>query len=627
MMARVISFPRIATQLRLAPILLLAIVGLVTNVSAQADELEIIIEWPNEGETLYAGPNSLLHKVPVRGRIVAGGYPLSDLEIELEVISEGTTDGKMVGALGDDGAFEFYVTVNPHGQTQEFEIAFAECGYECHSSGLLDLSPGGITLIVKITTPDGGTVEAHRRIQVDISDEAIVPVQLIAEDDLGQNIAGISVSASTRVYLWRARFFSGTSDEKGMASVIVEALDQAPTVYVFEVDRQIINGILYEGSESQTVILSPGAKGAPTITIPVAGRRGSITGNLLSANPKQFSGIPVWAIRPHDGESYLSITEGDGSFSFEDIPLDHYIVTLDKGALRSDGYVSDDLHLDLLANPDDEALIPIIEEHTRVIDGRVTTDDGAILPFAWISVEEEDLTSSNLPSNGRYALSLSSTDSATLVARAPGFYGKSQQIDLSSEQDSDIDFILTRQEETEVLRWGRGRVYMPVESDIIRDDLALTLRKGWLWGKIEGEPLHISVAGKELILTDASFSIEYLPGQRAWLYVNEGSAQINPIGGAEIAVVESEQMINLLNDGVITAVPMDPVVIEVLQADSDPPIPVTWEPSFGSRVRAGLSRAGIGAVQMVTFVTYFIVSLGVLLIPFLAVYWWWKRRT
>jgi hypothetical protein len=85
-------------------------------------------------------------------------------------------------------------------------------------------------------------------------------------------------------------------------------------------------------------------------------------------------------------------------------------------------------------------------------------------------------------------------------------------------------------------------------------------------------------------------------------------------------------MINLLNDGELTPVPMDPVVIHALQDDGEPPIPVTWEPSLGSRIRNGLTRVGVGMVQMVTFVTYFIVSLGVLLIPFLAVYWWWKHR-
>jgi hypothetical protein len=626
-MAPVIKHSRITVQLRLIPILLLCLSGLFTHVSAQADEPAVIIEWPNEGETLYAGPDSLLHKIPIRGRVVANGYPISDLEIELEVISEGKTDGRMVGTLSEDGAFEFFVTVNPHGPTQQFEIAFTECGYECHSSGFLDLPPGEINLVVRVSAPNGGKVEAHRRILVDISGEAIVPVQLTVIDDLGQNIAGISVSASTRVYLWRARFFSGTSDENGMALVTVEALKQAPTEYVFEVDRQIIDGILYEGSVTQTVILSPGAESAPMVMIPVTSRRGTITGDLLADNRDQFTGLPIWAIRPHNGESYLTTIDDDGTFTFESIPLDQYVVTLDKDALLSDGFVSDRQYLDLLANPDVETVIPIIEDGARVIDGVVTSDDGAILPFAWISVEDEDLYSSVFPSNGRYAFSLRPSDSTTVVAHAPGFYGKSQQIDLSSDPETKIDFVLTRQDETEVLRWGNGEVFIPVESDIKREHFALTLRKGWIWGNIEGEPLHIRVAGKELILSEASFSIEYLPGRRAWLYVYEGSAQVNSIGGADIAVVESEQMINLLNDGALLAVSMDPIVIEALREDGNPPIPITWEPSLGSRLQDFLTRAGIGTVQLVTFVTYFLVSLGVLLIPFLAVYLWWKRRS
>jgi hypothetical protein len=412
-----------------------------------------------------------------------------------------------------------------------------------------------------------------------------------------------------------------------MASVIVEALDQAPTEYVFEVDRQIIDGVLFEGSEGQSVVLAPGATGAPKIMIPVTGRGGTISGDLLAEDLEQFTDTPIWAIRRYNGESIQTTTEDDGAFTFENLLLDHYVVTLDKGALLSDGFASENQYLDLLENPDGEVLIPIIDERAIVIDGSVTTEDGALLPFAWISVEEEDIYSSNLPSSGRFALSLRPRDSATLVTHAPGFYGKSQQVDLTSERGTDLDFALTRQEDTEVLHWGSGEVFIPAESEVERDDFVMTLRRGWLWGNIEGEPLRVSVAGKELILSDALFSIEYLPGQRSWLYVNEGSAQISPIGGTEITVLESGQMINLLNDGVLTTVPMDPVVIQALQDEGDPPIPVTWEPSLGSRIRNGLTQVGVGTVQMITFVTYFIVSLGVLLIPLLAVYWWWKRRT
>jgi hypothetical protein len=551
---------------------------------------------------------------------------MTDLEIGLEVISEGITAGIMVGVPDDDGTFEFFVTVNPHGSTQQFEIAFAECGYECHSSGLLDLLSGESSLVVKVSAPNGDRAEAYRRITVDISGEAMVPVELFVENDLGQNIAGITVSASTRVYFWRARFFSGTSDENGIASVIVEALDQAPTEYVFEVDRQIVDGVLYQGSESQSVVLSPGATGAPKIMIPVTGRGGTISGDLLAENLEQFTDTPIWAIRRYNGESIQTTTEDDGAFTFENIPLDHYVVTLDKESLLSAGFVSENQYLDLLENPDGEVLIPIIDERAIVIDGSITSEDGTLLPFAWIWVEEEDNYSSNLPSSGRYALSLRPRNSAIVVTHAPGFYGKSQQLDPSIDQDAAFNFVLTQQEGTEVLNWGSGEIIIPAESEVERDDFALTLRRGWLWGDIEGEPLRVSVAGKELILSDASFSIEYLPGRRSWLYVNEGSAQISPIGGTEITVLESGQMINLLNDGELTAVRIDPVVIQALQDDGEPPIPVTWEPSLGSRIRNGLTRVGIGTVQMVTFVTYFIVSLGVLLIPFLAVYWWWKRR-
>jgi hypothetical protein len=618
---------RALTRILLFMVFLFCVAGIVSKVSAQNGELEIFIEWPNEGETLYAGPGSLLHKVPVKGRVVARGYPMAELKVELELISSGKLTGKMIDEPAEDGSFEFYVTVNPHGPTQHFEIAFAECGYECHSSGLLNLLPGEITLVANVSAPNGDSAEVSRRIWVDISDEAIVPVQLLVEKELGQNVSGISVSASTRVYLWRARFFSGTSDENGVASVGVEALDQAPTEYVFSVHRQIVDGVLYEGSESQTVVLPPGAEVAPMISIPVTGRGGFIAGSLLAENANQHEGKPIWAIRAHTGESLLSTLEEDGTFTFENIPLDNYILTLDMSTVLLDGFVSEKQNVNLLENPDGEVQIPIVDVPSEIIDGIVTAEDGTVLPFAWISVEEEDLHSRNLPTDGCYALSLQSDNSVTLVGHAPGYYGQAQKLDPLADQGRAVDFVLTQQEDTEVLNWGSGEVVIPAESDVRRDDFSMTLRRGWLWGNIEGEPLRVNVAGKELLLSDASFSLEYLPGQRAWLYVNEGMAQISPIGGSEIAVIESKQMINLLNDGIPIAVPIDPVVIHALHDDGAPAVPVTWEPSLGSRIRDGVSSLGVGAVQMITFVTYFIVSLGVLLVPLIAVYWWLKRRT
>jgi hypothetical protein len=67
-------------------------------------------------------------------------------------------------------------------------------------------------------------------------------------------------------------------------------------------------------------------------------------------------------------------------------------------------------------------------------------------------------------------------------------------------------------------------------------------------------------------------------------------------------------------------------VISALHPETPIPVTPNWEPSLSARFRDQMARLGIGSAQVVTFVTYIIVSLGVLIIPLAGLYFWTTSR-
>ncbi len=595
---------------------------------AQEETLTIQLAWPAEGETLYAGPSSLLYSVHVNGWVQGIDLEQQDVEVVLEILQgEGFVE-EISTTPGRDGEFEFLLTVNPDGSDGAWPAEHLTCGDYCHLPGQADLPVGNLTLRITATShSDNQQVTVERNITVDRSVYATVPVEVYLGGNLDHPVSDVEVKGSTRLYLWRTRHVKGVTDETGAAFVQVEALSQAPTHYVFSALPTIVDGILYEPTDSAEITIEPGEISGGAIFLNVSAKMGEIRGSLESAADGPLGGVPIVAIQMPGGFAYRTVTMGDGTFRFEDMPVDRYRIT--AGEDISSGYNSKTSVIDvnLFESIKSRADLKAVDLEGVGVQGQIFGDSGLPLPFAWVRTEDAGSPTTVFPVDGRYTLTDLQDDPVTLIAQAPGFYSQAHVVDPSSDSLTTTDFVLIRQDETELIPWGIGEIIIPAESDVQRDDVALTLRRGWLWGRVEGEPLKVQAAGKELTLADASFSIEYLPGQRAWLYLADGSAEVTPLGGGEKTDVQAGQMINLLNDSELVAVPMDPVVIHALRDDSDPIVAEIWQPTIGARIQNSLARLGIGTVQMVTFVTYFIVILGVLIIPFFAVYWWWKRRT
>ena len=80
---------------------------------AQYDDLTIHIAQPYEGETLYAGPSSLIYRVPVSGWVVSEESDPSQIVVHLEIFKGSQLIGEERQNLHPEGTFSFSITTVP----------------------------------------------------------------------------------------------------------------------------------------------------------------------------------------------------------------------------------------------------------------------------------------------------------------------------------------------------------------------------------------------------------------------------------------------------------------------------------------------------------------------------------
>ena len=594
--------------------------------AAQESTLVVHLEWPNEGETFYAGPTSLLYSIPIKGWVEAPGIDLTTITVRLELVQDGEVTGELTGALQPDGTFEFLVTVNPDGSDGRFPSEHLTCGDYCHLPGSLDLPAGAVTLrVTAVSSQTNQQAQGERHITVDRSAYTAVPILVHLADDPDQPVAGVKVSAATWLYLWRSRSFSGMSDAQGQALIRTEALAEAPTDHVFRVEPTVVDGVLYEGVTTAELTLAPGETAVSTpLTLTVKAHTGEVTGNISGLSPTEPRS--VWAIRLPTGESYQTVAE-QGTFSFSLLPIDRYLLTMDEAALIQDGLTCVGDEVDLLADYDGTAEISVAAAAGLWVNGRILDQTGTTLPFAWITPEQVGATQAVLPGSDNYLLSELPRKAVSLLISAPGYYSRAKRVDLSSGSVSDVDLTLTPQPGTQAVPWGDGAVVVPVESQAEVSGSEFVLENGWLWGRgSSAEPIIIHTAVAEISLSAGEFALEYLPGKQGWLFVVNGRALVRQRGKVSPIDVEAGQMVNLFNIAGLQAVPLDSVVVSALHPDQSSPLPLSWEPTLKARIRDHAARVGVSTAQLITFITYFIVLTSLFIIPFVALYWWWKNK-
>jgi hypothetical protein len=597
-----------------------AVLIIISNyhaVTAQAEKaLNVVIEWPNEGEVFYVGPTSFLYSIPIKGRVESSLYQPEQIKVYLKIFSGNEFVGELSQILQTDRSFVFYVTVNPAGSDGNFPLDQATCADYCHLPGEIDLPKGNLTIeVVAVESLSGEENYAYRHVTVDLSTYVEVPVQVYLAGEPEQLIQGVVVSGSTRLYLWRARHARTDSEIDGIAYLEVEVLSQSPTVYEFMIEPSIVDGVLYKGIDPVIIEIPPGGESIELLSLAVHASQGEISGRLVS--PETIQGpLSIWAIHQPDGAALNTLVDEEGNFIFSEIEIGEYIITTDDLMLLEYGFLDKNKIVDLKEDFDTYVTIPIVYLDGKMLNGVIKDDFGAGIPFAWIKPELGGRSSGVLPNSSKFTLIDLPEKFNTITIGAPGFYSRQIEVDLSGEPLSDFEVQLDPQPKTIRSPWGQGSVLLPSETDASISENNINLNRGWLWGEGGNKaPLIIQTDRVEIEILQGRFVLEYLPGSMAWLYIFDGQAQVHNKRDGTVIFVQAGQMVNLFNQMSFTAVSYHPAVKTTLNRDNDPLLPLVWEPSPEEKMNQTIEKTSIGIIQVITLLTYVSIIAGIIFLP------------
>jgi len=584
------------------------------DVPTDNNEISVIIFQPGNGEHFYS-KGETFNTFQINGKVFSSTTPLEQVSVRLEAWSGTEQITFVLSQPSSAGQFSFSFNLTDLGNPPNTDAPQEYKCLECHHrspNGVL--TEGEILLKVTASTPEGKHAVDRRLIFINKSGVATLPADIALEN--GQPVHGVAIQAVTKLYQWRERAFQSFSDSNGNATLQVESLAQIPTTYQISVPPTVVDGVLYESIEQVEVILPPAADSAPAVTIQVRARLGQINGRITNFKEP----LQLWAIEMPNGAVQRVTTSSDGTFSFANLRVGKYLLTADLQALAASGLTMEPQIVDLSQSPSSEIELTLQPLEGETLPGRVTDETNTALPFAWVSAGMQ--TQQTLPNAGPYSLFGLPADPPTVIVTAPGYYSQAQIANASS-----LDFELVPQPETRFLPWGSGTITLPPESVANVNGLEIAFEQGWLWGQGgDAEPLILQVDGAQITLSSGSFALERLPAQETWFYLLDGEARIQPSGGKMPIELEAGQMVRIEAGESIQAVDYDPIVTQALHPTTESPLSPQWQPSLSAQIRNRLALAGIGAAQVVTFVTYSLMTLLVLVLPFVGLYWWMRRR-
>ena len=605
-------------------VVIIIFISIITTLvaSGQYDGLSLILVRPSEGETYYAGPPTLLYRVPINGWVFSDDFDPPEIAVELLIYRGNTLVDTLFTKPQADGGFVFYVTVNPDGSDGQFPADNQTCGDVCHLPGDIDFLPGHVFLKISAIDPDGNRVTEERNVVVDLSGMINVPVEVTLTDDPSVPVEGVRVFAATWLYLWRSRFSHGETDPSGIAYVPIEVLNQSPTQYVFKVEPTVVDGVLYKSEEFVEVVLPPGATSASQITLRVTRHEGHLGGRLNPSELASVASIPIWAMRISDGEVFDTVTSDEGEFSFTGMALGEYHLFVDNNTFFEHEIHYPDQRVELLADEVTHVELLFNTIQGRRVNGMVTDETGVLLPFAWVSTTNIEHSAEADPHTGSFVVENLQTDEMRLFVRAPGYYSQTTVVDMDSASLESVDFALKRHVDTTSIPWGDGEIIIPTETQYRDTGQKLIVERGWIWGwGGETHPTVIQVGNFDILISEGAFAIEYLPKDRALMYVISGQADIRVPNKLEPIRVSSNQLANLDIIDELKPIDIHPFVLKSYRSGSESPLPFNWEPTWGAIIRDRLSQIGMRAVQIVTLITYLLVSLSLVVIPLYALYW------
>jgi len=586
---------------------------------AESNDLHIELIFPSDGESFYAGPTSMLYSIPIRGWVDSSSFPPQEIDVEARIFqNEQLLVTKRVRP-DQTGFFQIEATVNPDAEIEDFPLDHSDCGPECHYPTDFELPAGKAILEILAIDPDGNQASIRRNIAIDRSGYAIVPVQIVLENNVGESLNNIPIHASTRLYMWRTRYATGSTDKTGYVDLKVEALSLASTHYMFRVEPIIVDGVLYESIAPVNVSLPPGATSASPIELKVRARRGQVDGTFVSSGDMPAFQPEIWAIHLPDGTTQTVATNPQGSFSINNLPIGQYLFTADSESLISQGYVVENKTIDLTTSLDETLLLRLALLSGQTWRGIVREEGGGSLPFAWINLEKTG-ASTRIQPDGNFVFYDLKPEASAVVVGAPGYYSQARHVDFAKEPES-LDFDLRRRPDTLSLPWGNGEVVIPSETVSIVDGDEIKLKLGWIWGN-SGIPQPLVIWVSDVMISPASgrFALEHDPiNKQTWLYVFDGDVIIHQ-HGYPITKIQSGQMAAIIKDEQPVPVLMNSVVFSSLHANRIIPISPTWEPTLNAQIRDRMALIGIGTAQTITFITYGIILITIAVFPLVALY-------
>ncbi len=570
----------------------------VSGVPVNDQDVAIILASPGNGETFYTMYDLMSPEI-ISGRVYYKDHnAVTAVNVQLEIVSNGQVAAVLETFPTGNGEFNFNVAINPESPpSYSSKPATRQCVI-CHDDSIVEagLPVGTVHFRVTATAPDGARAFDERWARIDSSRNATVPLQVV-DEETRIPLANLLVEASTILYEWRERYGSGTTDASGNIQLKLEQLSQAATVYEISIPPQILNGMLYTSTQPVTITLDPNESTHPTVLLTARAQKGQINGGFAPSAALDHTSI--WAVHLPGGPIHKTGL-AQGMFVFEDIPVGRYVLAPDSFALAEQNLYTSALSMDLFTATDKAASFSLHEGAS--ISGHIVTKDGGFLPFAWINAGNSRYIRASDPVSGKYIFPVPGFETSFATASAPGYYAYSQSVTSLNEN---AGFQLNPRPETQFIQWGNGQIVLPPETRAVVNGSDFNLEYGWMWG-VSSASLHailINSAGMQIRMTNGQFALEAAADGTGWLYVYQGEATITDAGNQDPIQVKSGEMIALVRGA--NPFPMESAVAMALHPPlADPPIFEIVEPAFGAKLQNWLVQAGIGVMQIITFITY-----------------------
>ena len=305
--------------------------------------------------------------------------------------------------------------------------------------------------------------------------------------------------------------------------------------------------------------------------------------------------------------------------------MSEYVLFPDPGMLVSHHLTSQPQNLDLAASPTSNLVIGYDLLTGSILNGTIAGQETGWLPFAWLvgtggKTHQPDLMS------GYWTIPNVVSDESTWTASAPGFYSQEIKVTGNSMAES-LSIELERRPDTALIPWGQGSVIIPLETRAQATDARVTFESGWLWGDNPGrEPVVLETSEASITVNGGRFALQRLPGEMAWFHLFEGSAEVRSTRDDATLLLSPGEAVALVERGDMQPITYRDGLLPVIESDGQSPSLPFWKPTLAERIGSRMEEIGINSAQIITFITYIVTILSLVVLSLFLLKWLFKQR-